>query len=484
MIKTLTLITELLILAAVFRLGSRLWWHKYSGIKKGLALVLVGCATLIAISAGQAIPRPTRTVTITALNEKNEASEEVTVYLEKLRVDGSDVDIQDPMAGKWTGSGKRYCWFGPADDRRTEGQTDSISYQIEAGDKTELIFYENRWKGKASVQIDDKQEVVDTYWDGGDKSRSTAIILPAPGAAMIVKVALISTLCFALALSGLCVILTLLLELGSNVWAILSSHLLQRSLFHKLAGYQFLFEELVKRDFKKKYKRTVLGMAWSVLSPLLTLLVMSLVFTQFFGRNTAHYTTYLFCGNLVFSYFNESTSQGMTSLMGNAGIFTKVNVPKYLFLFSKNVQTLINFGLTLSVFFVFCVLDNITFTWKLVCLLYPILCLVLFNIGVGLILSAMFVFFRDIQYLWSVFTMLLMYMSAIFYTIDSYEPMVRNLFLLNPVYLFIRYFRKIVIEATIPTVWFHLLMLADVVIVLAIGCWMYKKYNTKFLYYV
>lgn len=248
--------------------------------------------------------------------------------------------------------------------------------------------------------------------------------------------------------------------------------------------YRFLFEELVKRDFKKKYKRTVLGMAWSVLSPILTLLVMRLVFTQFFGRNTPHYTTYLFCGNLVFSYFKDSTNQGMTSLMGNAGIFTKVNVPKYLFLFSKNTQTLINFGLTLCVFFVFCVIDNITFTWKLICLLYPIVCLVLFNIGVGLILSALFVFFRDIQYLWSVFTQLLSYLSAIFYTIDRYSPMAQNLFLLNPLYLFIRYFRKIVIEATIPSVYFHLLMAADVLIVLGIGCWMYKKYNTKFLYYV
>ena len=255
-------------------------------------------------------------------------------------------------------------------------------------------------------------------------------------------------------------------------------------MFNKLLRHQFLFEELVKRDFKKKYKRTVLGMAWSVLSPLLMLLVMRLVFTQFFGRGMEHYTTYLFCGNLVCSYFSESTGQGMTSLMGNAGIFTKVNVPKYLFLFSKNVQTLINFGLTLCVFFVFCVLDGITFTWKFICLLYPICCLVLFNVGVGLILSAMFVFFRDIQYLWSVFTQLLMYMSAIFYTIDSYSYTVQCLFLLNPLYLFIRYFRKIVIEATIPTIWFHLLMLADVIIVFGIGCWMYKKYNTRFLYYV
>lgn len=255
-------------------------------------------------------------------------------------------------------------------------------------------------------------------------------------------------------------------------------------MFRKLKQYQFLFEELVKRDFKKKYKRTVLGVGWSVLSPLLTLLVMKIVFTQFFGRTMEHYTTYLFCGNLIFSYFTEATREGMRALMGNAGIFTKVNVPKYLFLLSKNVQTFINFLITLGVFFLFCVLDNITFTWKMLCLTYPIVCLVLFNLGVGLILSALYVFFRDIQYLWSVFTKLLGYMSAIFYTIDQYTPMVQNLFLLNPVYLFIRYFRKIVIDATIPTIWFHLLMAADVVIVLGIGCWMYKKYNTRFLYYV
>ena len=253
-------------------------------------------------------------------------------------------------------------------------------------------------------------------------------------------------------------------------------------MIQKMKKYQFLFEELVKRDFKKKYKRTVLGMAWSVLSPLLSLLVMRLVFTQFFGRNTP--TIYLFCGNLVFSYFNESTTQGMSSLMANASIFTKVNVPKYLFLMSKNVQTLINFGVTLCVFVLFCILDGITFTWRWVLLLYPIFMLLFFNIGVGLVLSALFVFFRDIQYLWTVFVQLLTYMSAIFYTIDGYSPMVQNLFLINPIYLFIRYFRKIVIDMAIPSVWFHLLMGGYTVVVLALGCWMYKKYNHRFLYYV
>lgn len=256
------------------------------------------------------------------------------------------------------------------------------------------------------------------------------------------------------------------------------------TMWKKLKRYQFLFEELVKRDFKKKYKRTVLGMAWSILSPLLTLLVMRLVFTQFFGRDTPHYTTYLFCGNLIFSYFRESTNEGMSSLLGNARIFSKINVPKYLFLFSKNIQTLINFGLTLCVFFLFCVLDHITFTWKFIFLLYPIVCLVLFNIGIGMILSALFVFFRDIQYLWTVFLRLLSYLSAIFYTIDRYSQPAQYAFYLNPIYVFIRYFRKIVIEATIPDPRFHLLLFFYTALALYAGCRMYLKYNHKFLYYV
>jgi len=171
-------------------------------------------------------------------------------------------------------------------------------------------------------------------------------------------------------------------------------------MLNKIRKYKFLFEELVKRDFKKKYKRTVLGILWSLLSPLLTLLVMRIVFTEFFGRTTNHYTTYLFAGTLVFSYFSDATNQGMSSLVDNAGIFTKVNVPKYLFLLSKNVSSLINFGLTFLIFLGFCLLDGIAFHWKFLLLVYPIVCLVFFNIGVGSILSALYVFFKDIQYLY------------------------------------------------------------------------------------
>ena len=255
-------------------------------------------------------------------------------------------------------------------------------------------------------------------------------------------------------------------------------------MFEDIKKHQFLFEELVKRDFKKKYKRTILGMGWSMLSPLLMLLVMKIVFENFFGRTVNHYTTYLFCGLLTFQWFSESTNAGMRSLFGNAGIFSKVNVPKYLFLFSSNVQVLINFLLTLCIFFVFCAIDHIEFTWRFLFLLYPVATLLLFNIGVGMILSALFVFFRDIDYLWSVAVQLVMYGSAIFYTIDNFSPKMQLAFALNPVYRHIAYIREIVLTNTLPSLATHLALLGFALAAFLVGAFMYKHYNTKFLYYV
>ena len=205
----------------------------------------------------------------------------------------------------------------------------------------------------------------------------------------------------------------------------------------KILKYSFLFQELSKRDFTKKYKRTILGIAWSVLSPLLTLLVMYIVFGTLLGSNIEHYTIYLFSGQLVYSFFNESTNEGMTSLLNNADIFSKVNVPKYMFLLSKNVSSLLNFLITLCVYFFFVWINGVPFTWKYIFLLYPIICMIIFNFGIGLILSALYVFFRDTQYLYSIFTLLLMYMSAIFYSIDTFPEWGRFLFIQNPVYFYI-----------------------------------------------
>lgn len=256
------------------------------------------------------------------------------------------------------------------------------------------------------------------------------------------------------------------------------------SYLFKLKSNKFLFEELVKRDFKAKYKRTVLGMIWSVLSPLLMLLVMALIFGNFFGNSTEHYMIYLFSGQIIFNYFIESTNEGMGSLVSNANIFTKINVPKYLFLLSKNVSAIINFGLILVIYFVFVFFYDISFTWKFICLIYPVVCLISINLGIGLILSALYVFFKDTQYLYRLFTQVVMYGSAIFYNINSLSEPIQALFYLNPIFVCIDYFRSIVINSTIPSVYVHCILAFYAIALLLIGLFIYKKYNYRFLYYV
>ncbi len=253
---------------------------------------------------------------------------------------------------------------------------------------------------------------------------------------------------------------------------------------NKLFINKFLFEELVKRDFKAKYKRTVLGIVWSILSPLFMLTIMAVIFGKFFGNNIAHYLIYLFSGQIIFNYYVESTNEGMNALMSNASIFTKINVPKYLFLFSKNVSALINFGIILLIYFVFVWFDGIAFTLKFLCLVYPIICLIFINLGIGLVLSALFIFFRDIQYLYRLFTQVVMYGSAIFYSIDILPHHLQTLFYCNPIFVCITYFRSIVLYNTVPDLWLHLLLAGYALVLFGIGCCVYKKYNYKFLYYV
>ncbi len=248
--------------------------------------------------------------------------------------------------------------------------------------------------------------------------------------------------------------------------------------------YKFLLSELVKRDFKKKYKRTVLGMLWSILAPLLNVLILMLVFTQFFGRNQEHFIIYIFSGTLIMSFYTETTQGCMRSLMANASIFTKINVPKYLFLFSKAFQAFINFALILIVYFAFCIFDGITFGFHMLTLIYPIFFALVCFLGIGMILSALYVFFRDVEYLYSVFLTLLNYVSAIFYAVDILPENLRVIFLLNPVYVYIDYFRTVIIDGVIPSLLMHGLCAGYALLFLGIGCLIYKKFNHEFLYYV
>lgn len=246
----------------------------------------------------------------------------------------------------------------------------------------------------------------------------------------------------------------------------------------------FLFQELVKRDFKKKYKRSVLGMFWSVLSPLCTLAVMNVIFSNFFEGTVTHYMTFLFAGNILWSYFRDATNEGMYSLVMNGDILKKINIPKYLFLASKNVSALINFMLTFVVFLIFAALDGVTFSWMMLGMLYPVVCMTVFNLGVGMILSALFVFFMDTKYLYDIAMMLAMYASAIFYDITTFPDWIQMVFHCNPVFVYIKYFRIIVLQGTFPDVGLHLLCAFYAVATFVVGMVIYRKNNYRFIYYL
>lgn len=247
---------------------------------------------------------------------------------------------------------------------------------------------------------------------------------------------------------------------------------------------KFLLEELVKRDFKKKYKRTVLGFLWSMISPLMMLSVMSFVFSQFFGRSIEYYVVYILAGQIVFAYFSESTNTGMVALLGNASIFSKIKVPKYLFVLSRNISASINFGLTVLIFFAFVFAYGINPGFTMLFVFYPILCLILFNYGIGLILSALYIFFRDMQYLYSLLLQVMMYGSAIFYSTDILSKDLQTVFYFNPLYVYITFIRESVIYGKTPDLILWGLCLLYAVIALLVGLYFYKRYNYKFIYYI
>lgn len=247
--------------------------------------------------------------------------------------------------------------------------------------------------------------------------------------------------------------------------------------------YGFLYTQLVKRDFNKKYKRSLLGVFWSVLSPLLTFAVMSFVFTHFFGRDMPYYSVYLFSGLVVYGYFTEATNSGMNSFVSGAGLYSRLRVPKLIFIATSNTLAFINFFLTFLVLLIFIAQDNL-FSWNMLYLVYPTICITAFNIGVSLILGTFFVFFKDIKYLYSIITRLLMYVSALFYSIESYPDKMQSLFYFNPLFVYISYFREAIINQQVPSKMLHELCLIYGLISLFTGLIFYGKLQEKFIYYV
>ena len=157
---------------------------------------------------------------------------------------------------------------------------------------------------------------------------------------------------------------------------------------------KFLLKQLIHRDFKSRYKRTFLGVLWSMLSPLCFFVTQAIVFSKLFGRGE-HFLSYLIIGNIVFHYFSDATTNLMFSISANGGIISKINVDKRLFIYSRSISCLINFLLTMIIMFVVSGINGISFNVKFILLIFPIVCLYFLNMGIGYILSVLFVFFKD-----------------------------------------------------------------------------------------
>lgn len=245
--------------------------------------------------------------------------------------------------------------------------------------------------------------------------------------------------------------------------------------------YKFLLNQLVLRDFKSKYKRSILGILWSFLNPLLTMIVQYVVFANLFKFNIDNFAVYLLSGIVFFNFFSEATTLAMTSITGNSTLINKVYVPKYIFPISRVISSVINLVLSIIPLILVMVLTGCKFTPAILLLPYGIICIILFSIGISFILSSLMVFFRDTQFIWSVLTMIWMYLTPIIYPESILTKSILYIVKLNPLYHFIGFIRTILLQGVSPEPISYLICGAYATVVFFIGAYIFKRSQDKFI---
>ena len=245
--------------------------------------------------------------------------------------------------------------------------------------------------------------------------------------------------------------------------------------------YAFLIRQLVSRDFKTKYKRSVLGMAWSFLNPLLTMSVQYIVFSTLFKSDIENYPVYLLTGIVFFNFFSEAVSMGMTSITGNASLIKKVYMPKYIYPVSRILSSLVNFALAIIPLFLVMIVTGTAFRPSLLLLVFDILCLLAFVMGMGLLLTTAMTFFQDTQFLWGVVSMIWMYLTPIFYPESIIPAQFLTLYHMNPMYQYITFARICIIDGLSPEPMAYLWCILSSLAVLTLGVVVFKRNQDKFV---
>lgn len=245
--------------------------------------------------------------------------------------------------------------------------------------------------------------------------------------------------------------------------------------------FQPLLSELVARDIKIKYRRSVLGVLWTLLNPLLMMIVLSIVFSNLFKFDVENFPLYLLSGQVVFNYFANSTTSSMSAIIENASLIKKVYIPKYLFVLARTASSFINLmaSFTALLFVMLAMRAELHYTVFLV--IIPIILLVLFSLGIGLILSALVVRFRDIMHLYSVFITALMYLTPVIYPLNILPGWIKNVVMLNPITNYLIMFRDVMLNNSFPNGTYLVIGLVEALVALAIGLYVFYKSQDEFI---
>ena len=242
----------------------------------------------------------------------------------------------------------------------------------------------------------------------------------------------------------------------------------------------FLLSEVVKRNFSAKYKDSTLGILWSVLSPLFTMMILTIVFSTLFSKRIYNYPVYLLCGKAIYTFFTGACGVSLNAIRGNKGILLKTAAPKHIFILGGVISEFFNFLIEIGLLIIVMIVTKAPFYFNTMPLsIIPIVAAFILSLGVGMILSICQVYYTDTLYLWKVVTQMLFYGSAIFYPMDLVPEPAHQYMILNPIFWLVNQFRALYIYGTIPNLLniFNLLLLS--LIVLVIGLIVFKKYNNK-----
>lgn len=249
--------------------------------------------------------------------------------------------------------------------------------------------------------------------------------------------------------------------------------------------YRDLLRLLVGRNLKLKYRRSILGYVWSVLNPLLTMVVMTIVFSTMFSRNIENFPVYLFCGQLLFNFMNNSTRQAISSINGNASLLKKTYVPRYIFTLSKITSGLVDLLFSLGALAIVMLVTRAKITWY--ALLFPvvILQLYIFCVGLGLFLAQANVFFRDVEYIYNAVVTAWMYLTPIFYPLEMLPGNVLWIVKhLNPMYFYVGQFRDLVYLGQMPGPVIQTAGWVAAIGMLLIGIWSFRRSEDRFILYI